>query len=305
LSSPISATAPAPAPWSTGSGGSCCSSPDRPARVGRDGRLELGFAARGERTVLAARRFTLPLQALDPVDLDGSGAAVLMLLNPTGGIVGGDVLETRVAMGPGAHVCLTTPAATRVYRSAGAPAEQRFTAAVGEGAVLEYLPDHLIPSPGARLRQATEVTLAQGATLLLAEAWAVGRLARGERWRFAELDLGLAVRDPRGLVLKERCRLDGAPRDDLGGAEGSGYLATFVAAAPDREGWDGVARDLFAALAEVGGGARFGVSVLGRSGVLARLLCPSAPVLDAAIGALWGAGRRLLLGRAPLSLRKL
>ena len=59
------------------------------------------------------------------MELDDSGVATVMLLNPTGGVVGGDVLETSVVLGPRCRVCLTTPAATRVYRSAGAPAVQR------------------------------------------------------------------------------------------------------------------------------------------------------------------------------------
>src|SRR5262245_50262943 len=161
--------AAAPTPWSPGSAASSSSSPEPPsaARVGRDGALRLAFERRGARTVLTQRRFTLPLQALEPMELDETGAATLMLLNPTGGILGGDVLDTSVALGPGTAVCLTTPAATRVYRSACAPAVHRFAATVGEDARLEYLPDHLIPSPGARLRQTTEVTLAAGATLVL------------------------------------------------------------------------------------------------------------------------------------------
>ena len=239
------------------------------------------------------------------MDLDGSGAATLMLLNPTGGLLGGDVLETRVSIGAGAHVCLTTPAATRVYRSSGAPAVHRFTARVGEGARLEYVPDHLIPSPGARLRQTTDVLLAQGGALLLADAWAVGRAARGERWGFHELDLGLVVRDERGLILKERSVLDRLARDGLGAAEGFPYLATFAAIAPAVASWDALGEHLFDALSALATGPRFGVSALGRAGVVARLLCPSAPILDVSVRALWDASRRHLFGLAPLRLRKL
>jgi urease accessory protein len=239
------------------------------------------------------------------MDLDGSGVATLMLLNPTGGVFGGDVLETSVTLGPGTHVCLTTPAATRVYRSTGPSAVQGFVASVGEGACLEYLPDHLIPSPGARFRQTTEVSLAAGATLLLADAWAVGRMARGERWRFDELDLGVVVRDERGLLLKERSLLDRVRRDGLGGTEGFGYLATFVAVSPSAEGRGGLSRQIFDTLAALDVGARFGVSALGRGGLLARLLCPSAPALEASVFTLWAACRRLLLGLPPLALRKL
>src|SRR5262249_45829756 len=150
--------------------------------------LRLAFERRGNRTILTERSFTLPLQALEPMQLDDSDVATLMLLNPTGGVVGGDVLETSVTLGPRSHVCLTTPSANRVYRTAGPTAVQTFRASVGAGAVLEYLPGHLIPSPGARLRQTTEVTLGVGASLLLLDAWATGRPARGEPWGFHELD---------------------------------------------------------------------------------------------------------------------
>ena len=67
--------------------------------------------------MLTGRRFALPLQALEPMDLVGDGSATLLLLNPTGGVLGGDRLETEVSLGPASHVCLSTPSATRVYRS--------------------------------------------------------------------------------------------------------------------------------------------------------------------------------------------
>jgi len=57
--------------------------------------LHLAFEARGGRTVLTARRFTLPLQALEPMDLDGDGVATLLLLNPTGGLLAVFVLPGR------------------------------------------------------------------------------------------------------------------------------------------------------------------------------------------------------------------
>jgi urease accessory protein UreH len=41
---------------------------------------------------------------LEPVDLDGRGAATLFLLNPTGGVLGGDRLETAVELGAGSQV---------------------------------------------------------------------------------------------------------------------------------------------------------------------------------------------------------
>jgi len=235
---------------------------------------------------------------------DGDGLT-LMLLNPTGGILAGDVLETSVVLDAGSRACLTTAAATRVYRSAGPRAEQTFRAELRAGAVLEYVPDHLIPSPGARLRQRTEISLGPDAVLLLSEAWAVGRIARGEHWAFDELDLSTELRDERGLVLKERCTLDRAARDGLGGTEGFGYVATFAAVAPSRGGWDDLSRELRDAVAALDDGTRAAGSALGRAGALVRLLCPSAPALQSSVQTVWNLCRRRLLGRSPLALRKL
>ncbi len=256
--------------------------------------------------MLTARRFTLPLQALEPMDLDGDGVATLLLLNPTGGLLAGDRLETDVVLGPRSQVCLSTPSATRVYRSPGPAAVQRLTIEVGRGAALEWMPDHLIPSPGARLQQSTEIRLAADATLLYLDAWAVGRAARGEAWGFDLLDSSLLVRDEGGPLLRERSILAGRPaRDGLGGTEGFGYLATFVAIRPSGHGWEDLARVLQEDLDRVAIGCRAGVTALGRGGVLARLLCPSAPTLQAGVQELWARCRERLLGLEPARLRKL
>src|SRR3972149_12051609 len=97
---------PALLPSSTGSTPAFSSTPDR---VGRDGALALAFERRGRGTVLTARRFTLPLQALEPIPLEGAGSVCLTLLNPTGGGLGGDRLGAGVAGGARAPGRAPTP----------------------------------------------------------------------------------------------------------------------------------------------------------------------------------------------------
>lgn len=240
------------------------------------------------------------------MDLDGDGVATLLLLNPTGGILAGDRLDTDISLGPGSRVCLSTPSATRVYRSPGPPAVQRITIDVARGAALEWMPDHLIPSPGARLRQATLITLARDATLLYVDSWAVGRIARGEPWGFDLLDSRLLVRDGSGPLLQERSILAGGlPCDGLGGTEGLGYVGTFVAVRPSDESWDDLARSLQSDLDGGAADCHAAVTTLGRGGVLARLLCASAPALQSCAQVLWARCRQRLLGLPPARLRKL
>src|SRR5580700_10276216 len=130
--------------WARSSNGSATPSCLNPERVGRDGFLRLRFARSGTRTILAQSRFSLPLQALAPLALE-DGSCYLMLLNPTGGVLGGDRLVTEIELEPGTHLCLSTPSATRVYRTEAEPAILDAVIRVGEGATLEYFPDHIIP----------------------------------------------------------------------------------------------------------------------------------------------------------------
>ena len=243
---------------------------------------------------------------LEPIDLDGTGAATVFLLNPTGGVLGGDRLETRVELGPGSRVCLSTPSATRVYRSTGPPAIQRVTARVGEGAWLEYMPDHLIPSPGARLIQSIELSLAPGAAAVLCDAWSVGRMARGEAWLFHLLDSGIVATDAEGLLFKERLVVNGARGwGGLGAADGMAYVAAVLCLAPSHPRLNGLAAALASGLAETVGDARTGVTPLARGGVLVRILAPSAPVMQEGIQSAWAACRAWLWNLPPLRLRKI
>src|SRR5207245_11659328 len=104
-------------------------------RVGRDGALQLRCERRGPATVVAGCRYTLPLQVLAPVALDDP-AAVVSMLNPTGGLVGGDRLSIDVGVAAGAHAVLTTPSATRVYRTEGEETIQSVRPAIGPRALV-------------------------------------------------------------------------------------------------------------------------------------------------------------------------
>jgi len=102
------------------------------------------------------------------------------LHNVSGGILAGDRLALNVEVD--APMLITTTGATRLYRHrAGAEdSEQRINISIGEGAVLEYLPDPLIPFAGSRHSQRTSISLGRHATLfwweVLANTFAFERL---------------------------------------------------------------------------------------------------------------------------------
>ena len=268
------------------------------SRVGRDGRLALGFETRGGRTVLSRCRYTLPLQVMAPMALHDS-AAVVSILNPTGGLVGGDSLEIEVDVAPGAHACLTTPSATKVYRADSVAAAQRVRLRVAADARLEWVPDHTIPFSGAAFRQVLRADVAEGGVLVAVDAFSAGRIARGEAWRFALLDSTLSIRDRHGFVLHDRFVLrDGGPRG-LGVTEERCYFAT-VAVVADA----GLAAFVERVTAAVDGDADVGAGLLGRRGAVVRCLAADAPALARVVDAVWTAARVEVLGLGPLALRK-
>lgn len=103
------------------------------------GHLSLNYSRDGERTI-ALDRHNGPLRVLQRLYPEGDAVCHHVLVHPPGGIVGGDVLEVDATLQAGTHALITTPGATRFYRSSGAPARQSVTARLAPGARLEWLP---------------------------------------------------------------------------------------------------------------------------------------------------------------------
>jgi urease accessory protein len=251
-------------------------------------------------------RYTLPLQTLAPVALDDP-AAVVSILNPTGGLVGGDRLSIDVEATADAHAVLTTPSATRVYRTDGEDAVQSVKISIGPRAIVEWVPDHTIPFAGSAFRQTLDVEMDETSRLILVDAFSAGRVGRGEAWQFALLDSAVSVRDRQGWLLHDRLALRGPMTgtdtawDGLGFAESHPYFATLaIIGSFDRERFTADVRQQCPGV----DAGRVGVAALARGGLLVRCLAPSAPELIDTIEICWGLGRRALLGLPPLALRK-
>lgn len=284
---------------------------DTASRVEASLELDFEYDQAAGRTVLVASRQQAPLKVVRAFALE-DGSALAHLHNVSGGLLGGDRLALRAQVGAGASVQLTTTGATRIYR----PREQAPDSAqvndvsVAENALLEYVPDPIIPFAGARFRQQTTIRLAPGAGLFWWEVLAPGREARGEVFAYDRMELKMEIWTPNGLIASERVRLE--PRahalSSLTRLGDYRYWATFyicrVGAGPKL--WSTTEERLREVAARVSatGETRWGVSTLVADGLVVRCLAREGRWVLAGLREIWAAAKSLLYGREAIPPRK-
>lgn len=239
-------------------------------------------------------RFELPLQALAPIQRE-DGSAYVLLLNPTGGVLGGDRLRTVIDLGAQTHACLSTPSATRVYRTDGPPAVLETRIRVGAGAMLEYVPDLLIPHGGSALDQTLLIELEPGSVALFADGLAAGRLAHGERWSFRELASHTAVtRGTKPLFIDRYIlRPQQLHPDRRNLMEDYTYLFTVGVFTDRATEWEELRRRIdaiFAACPDVRGGTH----LLASGGMICRFLGQRAIEVRETLQEVWQITRQLI-----------
>lgn len=220
-----------------------------------DGELSLraGLGS-GGRTALTHQAFSAPFHISKPYWDPDAATLVLQVVNPTAGILAGDVLSSEVSVGPGASLLLTTPSACRVFtmQRDSARSEQRFV--VEEAAWLEVWPEPIVPHRGSAFHQATRLCVRRRGATLYADLLSVGRAAYGEAWAWNRLRLELEVEVDGELTLCERFRDTGEQLRALARLAGAGDSVAFGNAVfvPPMETIDSGWRDALNALQREG-----------------------------------------------------
>lgn len=127
--------------------------------------LDLNYRLEADRCV-ARHQHSGPLRILQSLYPEGDGICHNVLVHPPGGLVGGDTLDLRVHVGAGAHGLITTPGATRFYRSEGPWATQATRLSLEAGARLEWLPLEAICYDACQARNQLRLELEPGAECL-------------------------------------------------------------------------------------------------------------------------------------------
>ncbi|VWX62369.1 Urease accessory protein UreD [Burkholderiales bacterium 8X] len=169
--------------------------------------LDLRYTHEHGRSV-ARFRHDGPLRVLQSLYPEGDAICHNVLVHPPGGLVGGDTLDIRVQAAEGSHALITTPGATRFYRSEGELALQRTVLALDAGARLEWLPLEALCYSGCRAENRLTIEAAPGGEMIGWDVTALGLPNAGKPFDSGTLLQHIEVP---GTWL-ERGRIDAADR---------------------------------------------------------------------------------------------
>ena len=203
--------------------------------TGWTGRLGLEYTQKKGRTILTGNSHSGPLMVQKPLYPEDD-VCHTCILHPPGGVVGGDRLEIDVKVDRGASALITTPGATKFYRSSGKTAVQDQHLTVAAQGVLEWFPQENILFPGAKACIRTRIELAPTARFIGWEILCLGLPTNNELFSTGRADTTLALNRGTRPVFYDRLRVQN--EEDLTGAAGlRGFpvSATFVATTDNKE----------------------------------------------------------------------
>lgn len=250
---------------------------------------------------LAHDRHHGPLRVLQRLYPESDAICHHVLVHPPGGIVGGDVLQIDARLASGSHALITTPGATRYYRSAGETAVQQLHAQVADGARLEWLPLETIAYDGCIAENRLRFELAPDAEMFGWDVLALGLPAAGLPWQRGRYTQHLTLPG----VWLEQARIDATDAlllDSPLGWDGQRVLATFWFAAgraigrTRREAMIEQARALIEAAPLA---PRTGVSATHDEVIVVRMLAPRVEPAMQLLIRLWQAWRQTAWGLTP------
>ncbi len=251
--------------------------------------VRVGADATGSTRVTALRqRYPQRVTTALHSDPEFPRAAVLCVQSPSGGTFSDDDLSTTAHCAPGAHLHLTSQAATQVFAGTGPGASHRLRFTVDAGAILEYLPKTIIPQSDSMFTQSVELDVAAGGVYIGWDAIAAGRIAHGERFRYSAIDNAFTVRVGGRVIARDRQLITAEAGLD------SDYLATLLIVTPGRAPEPALAaiRATLERHPDIRGGAG---ELPHRAGVFARLTAARAPELNLVRRSLHDAARRAVL----------
>ena len=263
-------------------------------------RLALKFADFDGTTRLVSRDHYGPLLIQKPLYPEGREVCHAVIIHPPGGVVGGDQLEISAHIGASAHAQITTPGATKWYKTNGHVSHQKIKINVDKNASLEWVPQETIFYNHADVHIDHQVALEEDAIYVGCEILCFGRTAFGETFNQGQIKQRTSIQRDNKLIWLEQIRLQGQSSTMHGplALAGKTVCATLILTGKILpQPLIDLAREDAEKIANKAG--QIGISQL-KSIVVARYLGDSSEVARHVMQHVWGLFRPELLGRGSI-----
>jgi urease accessory protein len=181
---------------------------------------------------------------------------------------------------------------------------------VGKDALLEYLPDTVIPFALSRFEQKTHIHLAEGAGLIWWETLSAGRIASGECFAFESLSVETSIFAIGRSVALERYSLHPHLHELACPARFGRFLYSstiYVCRAGENPArWLSLENELnLLGRAMSADGVKWGASALVSDGVVVRGMAQRAPQISEGLRVMWQTAKQSVWGRPALAPRRI
>ena len=258
-------------------------------------KLRLDYSLERQRTV-ARSAHDGPLRILQSLYPEGDAVCHNVLIHPPGGLVGGDTLALDIRVGAGAHGLITTPGATRFYRSLGPSAVQSTQISLSDQARLEWLPLENLCHNDCRAENRLTLDLAPGSEVL---GWDITALGLPHAQQAFERGSFLQHLEAPGVWLErgEMRATDQRLMQGPAGLAGQACLGTlfFVTGSPIDRQRRSAALELAQSLLQTHAlRARAGVTSPNERVLVVRVLAPLVEPVGELLRQLWAGWRQVL-----------
>jgi urease accessory protein len=171
-------------------------------------KLRLSYERTAIGTVLKKSIHEGPLRVQKALYPEGEDICHTVIIHPPAGIAGGDILDIQVSLSQESHAVLSTPSATKWYKSLKNPATQNIQFELSQNSKLDWLPQENLFFKGANSNVITKLNLASSASFIGWDATMLGRYASGEEWTHGHIHMFNEVRRDGELIWIENGHID-------------------------------------------------------------------------------------------------
>ncbi len=194
-----------------------------------DARIDLIVACKEGRSYPLSLYVTPPFRVVSVGQLRHDGAAYLMQMSTSPGLLSGDNYQINIVLEPHSRLQMKSQSYMRIFDMEG-HATQTININVGDGAYFSQVSHPIVPHRNSSFSSLSQIELGKDSTFLQSEIITCGRKYHGEEFLFREFSNMVEVRSEGELRLKDRVWLNPqlTPLRSRGLLEGYTHQGTLV-----------------------------------------------------------------------------